>query len=348
MDVAIQPRIEPLVSEWEQLADRTGASPFVRPGWISAWWRAFGRGSLAIVTARRGTKLVAVLPLYLRHRALHSPTNWHTPQFGLVAESGAGAEVLRTIFRWRPRQLSLAFLDADGTDVADLRSAGRERDYRLVARTLERSPYLDIDGDWATYEAELNHTLLQKIRRRRKRLEAQGTVHFEVDDGSTRLDELLAEAFAVEGSGWKSERRTAILSHPETLRFYTDVARWAAARGSLRLLFLRFDGRPIACQLALEEAGVSYLVKVGYDPDYRSSGPGVMLQRESLERAFRIGLRRYEFLGDEEPTKRRWTATIRERVLVQAFAPTITGRAEWAAFAYGRPAAKRALAPLRR
>ena len=42
-----------LFSEWEALADGTGASPFMHPGWFDAWWHAFGRGRLEIVALRR-------------------------------------------------------------------------------------------------------------------------------------------------------------------------------------------------------------------------------------------------------------------------------------------------------
>src|SRR5690242_3076595 len=30
-----------LVREWDALASRTAAPPYVQPGWIEAWWQAF-------------------------------------------------------------------------------------------------------------------------------------------------------------------------------------------------------------------------------------------------------------------------------------------------------------------
>ena len=42
----IDPR---LAEEWDGLADRVGAAPWTRPGWVAAWWRAFGSGRLQIV-----------------------------------------------------------------------------------------------------------------------------------------------------------------------------------------------------------------------------------------------------------------------------------------------------------
>jgi CelD/BcsL family acetyltransferase involved in cellulose biosynthesis len=31
--------IERCREAWDALADRAGAAPFLRPGWIAAWWR---------------------------------------------------------------------------------------------------------------------------------------------------------------------------------------------------------------------------------------------------------------------------------------------------------------------
>ena len=43
---------EEIFDEWDALADRVAATPFMRPGWIAAWWRAFGSGKLEVLTAR--------------------------------------------------------------------------------------------------------------------------------------------------------------------------------------------------------------------------------------------------------------------------------------------------------
>ena len=74
----------------------------------------------------------------------------------------------------------------------------------------------------------------------------------------------------------------------------------------------------------------------------------MLLRHEMIARAFGEGLRSYEFLGADEPWKLEWTSAVRRRDLFQAFAPTARGRFEHAAFEYGCPLAKRALALARR
>src|ERR1700720_145453 len=70
--------LEPLASEWDELAERAGASPFLRPGWVAAWWLAFGTGNMEIRTVTRDGRPAAVLPVARRHGALRSVTNDHT------------------------------------------------------------------------------------------------------------------------------------------------------------------------------------------------------------------------------------------------------------------------------
>jgi CelD/BcsL family acetyltransferase involved in cellulose biosynthesis len=328
-------QIGPLADEWDDLADRAGASPFLRPGWIEAWLAAFGGGAPEIVALRREGRLAAVLPLVRRRGALVSPTNWHTPEWGVLAEDDASAqEAVAAALAARPRRLSLAFL-GPGAEAA--RAAVASAGYSTLERTLLRSPTLALAGDRAAYMASRSSKRRKELARQRRRLEEGGAVAFEVDETAARLE----EGLAVEGSGWKLERGTAIVSQPETVRFYTEVARWAERRGALRLGFLRLDGRAVAFEYCLEEAGVLYDLKGGYDHELRSCAPGMLIAQELVAWAFARGLARFELLGQAEPQKLYWTEDVHERTQLQAFAPTLSGRLEDAAWRHGRPLVRR-------
>ncbi len=338
-----------IAEAWDQLADVSGASPFLRPGWIGAWWTAFGKGSLRILTLRDDDSLLAVLPLAARRGVLQSPTNWHTPIFGAVAADRDEAFALaEAAFAQRMHRLQISFVADPTAELVPFKRAGAEAGYRLLERVVQRSPYVPISGDWNDYEQRLTSKRRSNLRRMRRRLEAQGELALEVLDGGDRLDELLEEGFDIESRGWKGSRGSAILSRKETAQFYREVASWAARRGSLRLAFLRLSGRPLAFDYSLEENGVHYLLKTGFDPDYRSFAPGVLIREDMLARAFSLGLTAYEFLGTDAPWKREWTDSYRERWLLQAFAPSPLGAVEHVAFARGRPLVKQVLGALGR
>ena len=332
-----------LAAEWDELADRVAGKPWLRPGWVDAWWEAFGAGRLRIIALKEDERLSGVLPVMEQRGTVGSTSNWHTPEFGLLAEQDELRELAEALVSSRPHRVWLSFVDADSPGVVACRAASEAAGYRVLERTLERSPFVSIEGDWEAYMVGLGKKLASELRRRRRRLEEAGRFSFEVLDGRERLPALLDEGFAVEASGWKGARGLAISSRPEMLGFYRALAAWAAERGWLKLAFLRLDGRPFAFDFCIEDGGIHYLLKTGYDPAYGKFAPGMILRYEMLARAFSIGLRSYEFLGADEPWKLEWTGTTRERRLFQAFAPSLRGLASWAAFAYGRPAAKRAL-----
>jgi CelD/BcsL family acetyltransferase involved in cellulose biosynthesis len=344
-----QDQIEVLADEWDRLADRVGGPPFLRPGWFSVWWRAFGSGQLVLLTIRREGELAGVLPLARRRGALEALANYHTPAFGLLAEHPGVAEgLIREALAQRPRRLSLDLLDVAQTDVGVAARAAGENGYRQLTRTQQRTPAVEISGDWERFRAGLGRSFRKELGRQRRRLAERGEVTFDVDRGGERLDERLREAFTVEGSGWKSEGGTAIASRPETRTFYEGIAQWAAGRGMLRLCFLRLDGVPIAVDYALEDSGVRFILKGGFEVEYARQSPGSLLLESGLEDAFAAGLGRVELGGGEDAYKLRWTEAVRERRLLQAFAPSLLGRADHALVTVGRPIAKRLLDRRRR
>jgi CelD/BcsL family acetyltransferase involved in cellulose biosynthesis len=335
-----------LVAEWDELADRCAPAPFLRPGWISAWTQAFGSGALEVLCARQVGALVGVLPLRRRGGAVVSPTNFHTPDFGLLAESDEARHALAdAVFARRPRQVAIAFLDAQRRDTVALRAAARARRYNVIVRELMRSPYIPVETDWESYERQLSRSLKGDLRRTRRRLEEQGEVRIDHYESSEKLGRLLEDVFAVESHSWKAQARTAIVSQHKTKQFYEQITAWASERASLSVGMLRVDDEPVAMELGIEEAGVHFAVKGSYDESYRRFSPGRLLLRSVIERAFTKGLKRVELLGAEDQYKRLWAPESHLRMQLHAYAGSPIGRLQWTADAYGRPLARRAGLP---
>jgi len=348
--IELHDEIDGIVGEWEELARRTDASPFCRPGWFTAWHQAFGRGSsLGAVAERRDGRLTGVLAFTRRRGAIVAPANWHTPLFDAISEDPDGASrLLRRVLVERPRRVDFSFVRGDSSLFAGGLATAAELGHPAESRVIERSPYVRVEGGWEAFEARLPTKRRSNLRRCRRRLEDRGSVSIEITDGSSGLHRKLAEGFAVEASGWKAERGTAIASSAATRRFYSEVAGWAAERGWLRLWFLRLGGRAIGFGYTIEHGGSIYELKIGYDPEFATYAPGVLLTRARLEHAFSSGLERYEFLGQPEPHKLEWTRDCRELTRLQIFAPTPAGWASHQAWTRGRRVAKRALSLAKR
>jgi CelD/BcsL family acetyltransferase involved in cellulose biosynthesis len=333
--------VGPVAGDWDALAARLGAAPFMRPGWVEGWIDAFGARGVTILTARRGGELAGVLPLHRgRGRVLAGTANAHSPLGGSLADGPDAARALASALLAIPH----ARADFVYSDPADPVLAEVRERRPSIARVMSEQPYVDTGGDLDAYMAARSRKHRKELGRLRRKLEAAGELSFEFADGSERLGDLLEEGFAIEGSGWKSESGTAINSSPAERSFYTRVARWAARSGWLRLAFLRLDGRAIAFDLCLDSGGAFYALKGGYDTEFRRLGPGVVLTHESIARAFADpGLRSYEFLGTTDEYKLAWTDETHPRMRVQAFSRSPLGIGQLAAWRYGRPLAKRAL-----
>lgn len=336
-----------MLDDWEDLAERIGAPPWLRPGWFGTWWRAFGSGVSVPIEVRRGGRLVGLAPMCRVRGGLISPTNWHTPSFALLAvDEAAERDLAEALFARGAHRVTLRFVPAER--LGPCRDAATRAGHRVLEHTVERSPYITSGGDWEGYARRLDPKMRRELRRRRRLLQRTGALTVEVLDGTERLDALLDEGFAVEAAGWKGARETAIASHPATERFYREVAAWAASRRWLRLAFLRLDWRPLAFDFAIETGGVHYLLKTGYDPAFRATAPGKLLRDEMIRRAFAGSASSYEFLGADDAWKLEWTDRRRDLRRLDAFPRSATGVAHWSAFSYGRPLAKRAKAMARR
>jgi CelD/BcsL family acetyltransferase involved in cellulose biosynthesis len=298
---------------------------------------------------RRRGGLAGVLPLRRLRATVSSPTNVHTPAFAPLAENvEAAGELGRALAARRALQIVFEYVDAEAPVLQACLEPCRARGCRLLTRAMRLSPYVPLDQDVSEFEQTLTSKRRSNLRRVRRRLESRGELSLEVADGTERLDELLAEGFRVEGAAWKEASSTAISSRPETRRFYTAAARWAAENALLRLAFLRLDGAPVAFDYCLEDDGCHYLLKTGYDPQYRSDAPGMLMRYEMIRRAFALGLRSYEFLGDNQRWKLEWTDKCHERSRVRVYAASAPGRLLWRTRSSGGPLARRVLQRLPR
>jgi CelD/BcsL family acetyltransferase involved in cellulose biosynthesis len=232
-------------------------------------------------------------------------------------------------------------VDASGRGLNALHSAAAQSGHRQIVTVEGRAPYIRCSSSLAAHRASLSTNLRHDTDRRLRRLSETGAVSIQVASDGMFLDSLLEEAFAVEELGWKGARGTAIASQDELRQFYTEIARWASARGWLRLAFLRLDGRAIAMQFDLEASRTYYSLKIGYDPAYERFAPGKLLAVAMVARAVATGADTYELLGKDEEWKYRFTRTFHERVAFSSFPRSPGGLLSWSASTYGLPIARR-------
>ncbi len=169
-------------------------------------------------------------------------------------------------------------------------------------------PTITLDDAWADPESKFRAHRRAYLHRARRIAEELGTVESEVlTPTPENLPPRLEEAIAVEASSWKGRTGTALELDPIRGAFYRQYAAAAAAQGTLRLCFLRIDGRAIAMQLAVEFADAFWLLKIGYDEAFAACSPGNLLIRETISATAQRHVGSIAFLGAVEPWKEEWT-----------------------------------------
>jgi CelD/BcsL family acetyltransferase involved in cellulose biosynthesis len=346
-----------LRAEWNAtIAEGPVDSPFTRHEWVSAWLQAFAPGEEPIVLAARdgAGRALGFAPLLARRergvRLLVAPANDHScrVEWALGADPARAVAALWEGLRDRLRWDVLLVRDVPraGPTSALLEGAAL-RDRHLTGRwESQRSPWLPLaDGD---PEAGASAKFLANLRRRLKRLGEQGAVALGRVDGADGLEAALRRFFALEASGWKGRRGTAIGADRRLVAFYSAVARAAAAGGWLALRELTLDGRPVAMHFGLAYRGTYYLPKPAYDERLGACSPGQLLVREVLAECRARGLRAFDFLGPDMPWKRDWDPRLRAHDWLYVYRPGLAGRALHAAKHRLRPLAKEVVAWWRR
>jgi len=335
--------VDAAAGEWDALADRVGAGPFRRPGWLMAFLAAYPPDDLPralTLRAARGGALRAVLPLVTGRGAARVPANAHTPAVGPVADGPESrARLAQALVGLRVPAVGIAPLDGEDPFAEDLRRAARARRAVLRERTVLRSPFADVPAEGPG--AMVSRGMRKEIGRHRRRLAEQGELRLDIARGPEDGHAALADMVRIEALGWKGAEGTAIAADEAAHRLYAEITDWAARTGRLRLAVLRLDGRPVAAELDLAEDGALYSLKMGFDPAFAKWGPGHLLVAMLLEALAPEGVRRYEMLGDDDAYKMRWTDRVHEMREFTVYAPSPRGLAALGQERLGRAVRRR-------
>jgi CelD/BcsL family acetyltransferase involved in cellulose biosynthesis len=296
-----------LATPWERLAE-SEPTPFASHAWFAAWWGAFGESrDLQILALWDGIELAAILPLFRdigTHRAM---SNAHSPLFRTISRDWtASSEIAAAALELIETQLVLEHVPEDDPTLTEFERAAEGARRRTLRASGRLSPIVETSGDFAAWRAASKPRWHSPLERRRRMMLREHDAEIRVVAQPADLEAELRRGFVVESSGWKGRAGSAILSSPETTRFYEDIARAYHARGELRLSTIELSGHLVAFDLGLLRRGRLYSLKTGFDERYWSLAPGLVLRLSMIERCFELGLAAHELLGDDADWKRKF------------------------------------------
>ncbi len=170
-----------------------------------------------------------------------------------------------------------------------------------------RVPYIQLEGTWEDYYKQRDKHFKKEIRRKRRKLENNGEIRFEVlespiDDGHFR------EFLHLEDKGWKGKEGTSLLKRDCLLSLYRNILKVGSNEIILPLVFnMRLNETLISSSICFKTLNGLYVFKIAYDEAFHYASPGLQLRLYEIEYSYRNGLKIYDFSGIEQPWMKKFT-----------------------------------------
>ena len=300
-DARLMPLADIPVAPWRALAERAvEPNGYYLPDWqlaVNAY--ATGRTGASALSAWSETplvpdgaaRLIGLLPVISMWRAykvplpaLASASPYGTLCTPLLDRETAGDAASRMMAQARStgaHALILRDVSLNGAAMKAIADALRPSGMRPRVLQSHVRACLDArcDADELLRNA-LGGKKLKELRRQRNRLAEQGAVRFDV----ARTPEAVAAAvetfMALEASGWKARRGTALKQNAGDAGFIRRATTGLANTGQCEIVTLHAGDTPVAAAIVLRHQDRAFYFKLGIDERFAKFSPGVQLTLE--------------------------------------------------------------------
>jgi CelD/BcsL family acetyltransferase involved in cellulose biosynthesis len=321
--------LEALRPAWEDLLGQfPGATTFSTWEWLAPWWRAFGQGRELRVLAffDESEQLVGLAPLaihvrriaplvQLRVLSLCGDGSGDSDNLDIPVRAGwenTVAAALLNFLKKKSEQWDLCefnTMPADSPIASSLAKPLDDQGWR-VDRDRRTCSAIPLPRTWQAYLNQLSRKERGKIAYYRKRLERKSRVCFYRCESEREIPEYLEKLFLLHRKRWQSLKQKGSFECSARRQFYRELATSLIARRKLEFWLLDLDGETVAAQFGFFHGSTVFQLQEGFDPTYFSDSVGYVLRAYVMEQLISRGVRRYDFLAGEAPSKSRWDARL--------------------------------------
>lgn len=310
--------------DWERLCAQTSVqNPFLSWGWMAAWWRHLGRGTLHLLFVRRQGTLIGIAPLYRREiqlgglsfRALSflGDEAVGSDHLDLLSRSGceeAVAEAIAHAWLKRPRDwdfISLRHMAEDSPHAARLLRLS-EQGWRVERLEGEICPFLPLAPTWEAFfnrlSASMRYTVRRKIRNLQKEHRVELIMIDDLHEGRPGMERLIA----LHQKRWGDRGGSDAFVSEIKLPFHREAAEAFFQKRIARLFFLKADGETVAALYGFLSGERFFYYQAGFDPAWKEKSVGMVLMAKCIETAIKQGWSEFDFLRGPEEYKSHWTS----------------------------------------
>lgn len=299
--------------DWNTLWEQCGAkAAFLSPNWILAWLQANPNVQPTFICVYSGTKLMALSPMVSEYSPLRLSS--------VLKIAGGAVSQYQSLVLCKPNDedfcTQLIINYARTEKLADLICVEKitpnenllQNDFYQSHSAAGYSSVLDIEKD--KKDIGLKRTILSKAnkdsRSKQKKLAELGEVEFQSEPLSREdFEKTVGLLFQ-----WKKEflRDKGIYGEfyeqKENYDFLCNLNYHAA---DLRCETLLVDGKPVTMGLSLVKGNTYYAFTSAYNPEFYSYSTGNVLFTYVVEWMEQNGLDHYDFMGNPEAYKERFS-----------------------------------------
>jgi CelD/BcsL family acetyltransferase involved in cellulose biosynthesis len=292
--------------------------------WLNAWWESYGATlELFLLACFDGEgRLAGLAPFYrttrrvgklLRLRAVRfiGDGSDDSEDLHFICRPGAEAEAIAALLDWFTRNpsvgdiLELNFLRSESPAAGALESALAARGWVSIRTDIPRL-IIPLPDDWTSYLNSLNKGPRKSLAYTLRRIHRPYKVRLRRCRSASELREFLDRLFEFHTERWQTRGETGVFRRPSRRRFFEELCRRTLAAGTLDLWLLDLDGHSSAAEIGFRFGTTYYALQAGFDPAYAKHSPGVVLMAMVLQELIPQGIREYDFLAWEEPSKLMW------------------------------------------
>jgi CelD/BcsL family acetyltransferase involved in cellulose biosynthesis len=318
-------QLEALRPAWEELlSNYPPATTFSTWEWLSSWWSCFGRNRRLLVLALFDSgRIVGLAPLSISAERLgwfwfrvlrlmgdgsNDSDNLDVPV--LPGHERAFAESVLTYLRQHRREWDICQLNTlpfASLGVSCLIELLRSSSWTFW-EGLSDTWAVELPASWDLYSQILSSEDRKNLVRYTRRLQTRHSVRTYRCSDASHLPVCLDALFRLHQGRWQDVGQSGTFSSSERREFYAQLSRNLLARGWLELWVLELEGEIAAVQFAFRYRDRVFQLQEGYDHRRSSDRLGFVLRGHVLKQLIEEKVRTYDFLGGEDPHKKRWGA----------------------------------------
>ncbi len=287
------PRLAERVS---RLAERSlEPNPFLLPQFLEPAVQALGRKGLKLATYSDKEDLRFFVPVMTGGGGIlggrrfsvwtHAFAPLGVPLIDRDKTRQVGDALLRHMRRSGRKLFITPHLPLASASAGVLREAAKRHGcWTVAARQLRPVLYPDVADGAEAFERMVSHRRRRELDRQLRRLCEAGAVSFMSARSPMEIEAAFNAFVALESSGWKGRRGTAMARRQKVLDFARTAIMQLAQSDNAVIDVMRVGDRPIAALIRIDQGTLSIPWKIAFDEEFAAFSPGKQLMTDETRR----------------------------------------------------------------